>query len=124
VVIHVIDAASNKLIGVIWGQEWAQENKDIDEMLDDDDGGSMLLGMGEGQGGTACTTVVLISLMDETGLPLLSGPVSGDKSIPVGGPLHGGYSTGIAIIASFVKINVVAVVSFSAFFYRPQLFCV
>ena len=48
-VIHVIDAASNKLIGVILGQEWAQENKDIDEILDDedgDDGGSMHLEMG------------------------------------------------------------------------------
>ena len=68
-VIHVIDAASNKLIGVIWGQEWAQENKDIDEMLDDedgDDGGNMLLGAGEGQRGTAYTTVALKSLMDET----------------------------------------------------------
>ena len=62
----VIDATSQKLIGVIWGQEWAQENKDIDEMLDAEDGGSMLLGMGEGQGGTAYTTVALISLMNET----------------------------------------------------------
>ena len=33
---------------------------------DGDDGGSMLLGMGEGQGGIAYTTVALISLMDET----------------------------------------------------------
>ena len=63
----VIDATSQKLIGMIWGQEWAQEQKGINEILDDADGnGDRLLGIGEDQGGTAYTTVALASLMNET----------------------------------------------------------
>jgi len=61
----VLKAHSNQLVGMVWGQDWAPEQKVDWEDEENDDLGSLILGHGEEQGANAYSTIALVQLMEE-----------------------------------------------------------